>query len=124
MTQSRVDVSDFYHRVREQVVLLGDRSGGWRSAQLGALGATLAHWSLGRAEPTVVSIPTGSGKTAVAMAAPFLMSKSPRRVLVLAPARQIRHQLVDQFSTYEVLKRLAVVPEGAGAPTVFEMTGR
>jgi superfamily II DNA or RNA helicase len=114
----------FYSRVGEHVALLGDRDHGWRHPQLGALGATLAHWSLAEREPTVISIPTGTGKTAVGMAAPFLTPTPPGRVLVLAPARQIRRQLVEQFSTYRQLHRLGVLPEGTGAPEVFEMSGR
>jgi superfamily II DNA or RNA helicase len=117
-------MADFFQRAVEHVVLLGDRDHGWRRPQLGALGAVMAHWSLADREPTVVSIPTGTGKTAVAMAAPFLMTRLPRRILVLAPARQIRRQLVEQFTSYAQLQRLGVLPAAAGAPTVFEMSGR
>jgi superfamily II DNA or RNA helicase len=114
----------FYRRAAEQVALLGDTSKGWRRPQIGALGATLAHWSLADREPTVISIPTGSGKTAVALVAPFLSTDPPSRVLVLAPARQIRHQLAGHFSTYGQLKRLGILPESVGEPIVFEMSGR
>ncbi len=117
-------MSDFYGRAAEHVVLLGDRDHGWRRPQLGALGATMAHWSLGERVPTVVSIPTGTGKKAVGMAAPFLTTDPPQRILVLAPARHIRRQLVEQFSTYRQLHRLAVLPEDLGAPLVLEMSGR
>ena len=84
----------------------------------------MAHWSLAGREPTVISIPTGTGKTAVGMAAPFLTAAPPQRILVLAPARQIRRQLVEQFSTYGQLHKLGVLPEAAGAPAIFEMSGR
>jgi hypothetical protein len=84
----------------------------------------MAHWSLGEREPTVVSIPTGVGKTAVGMAAPFLAAEPPRRVLVLAPAKQIRRHLVEHFQTYAQLRRLGVIAQTAGAPSVFEMSGR
>jgi superfamily II DNA or RNA helicase len=117
-------MADFYRRVAEDVDLLGARERGWRRPQLGALGATMAHWSLAEHEPTVVSIPTGTGKTAVGMASPFLSARPPARVLVLAPARQIRRQLVEQFSTYDQLHRIGVLPEATAAPTVFEMAGR
>lgn len=117
-------MGDWYRRAGDQVVLLGDRAQGWRGPQLGALGATMAHWSLDEREPTVISIPTGTGKTAVGMAAPFLIRESPSRILVLAPARQIRQQLVGHFSTYAQLRTLGVLPQVAGAPSVFEMSGR
>jgi superfamily II DNA or RNA helicase len=118
-------VGDFYTRAVEHAVLLGEPGQGWRRPQLGAIGATLSHWSLGELEPTVVSIPTGTGKTAVAMVAPFLTGPPwPSRVLMLAPARQIRRQLAEQFSTFRQLHRLGVLPERVGVPAVFEMAGR
>jgi superfamily II DNA or RNA helicase len=117
-------MADFYRQAGEQVVLLGNRERGWRRPQLGALGATMSHWSLTEGEPTVISIPTGTGKTAVGMAAPFLLTAPPQRVLVLAPARQIRHQLVENFSTYVQLQTLGVLPVAAGTPSVLEMSGR
>jgi superfamily II DNA or RNA helicase len=84
----------------------------------------MAHWSLADREPTVISIPTGTGKTAVGMAAPFLGIDPPRRVLVLAPARHLRTQLAEQFSTYAQLHELGVLQETVGAPRVLEMSGR
>lgn len=117
-------MGDFYRRVTKRVVLLGDRDNGWRRPQFGAIGAATAHWSLEETEPTVVSIPTGTGKTAVGMVAPFLTKDPPRRVLVLGPSRHVRRQLVEQFSTYRQLHRLGVLPEKSGAPAVLEMSGR
>jgi hypothetical protein len=117
-------MTNFYRRAAEHVNLLGDGTNGWRSPQVGALGATMAHWTLSEREPTLISIPTGRGKTAVAMVAPFLGAEPPRRVLVLAPARQIRQQLVGHFASYTQLQRLGVLPATIGAPSVFKMSGR
>lgn len=117
-------MAEFFKRVVDDVHLLGHRNEGWRTPQLGALGAILAHWSLADRDPTVISIPTGTGKTAVAMAAPFLMSQPPHRILVLAPTRQIRRQLVTQFSSYAQLTRIGVLPQTLERPVVFEMSGR
>ncbi len=102
---------------------MGARENGWRAPQLGALGATMAHWSLAEQEATLISIPTGTGKTAVAMASPFLCGEPPTRVLILAPSRAIREQLVRNISTYAQLQRIGVLPEGEEGPTVFEMSG-
>ena len=113
---------EFFQTTKPSFDLLGE--GGWRQPQLGALGAVLRHWSLARPEPTLISIPTGTGKTAIALASPFLASETPRRVLVLAPAQQVRRQLADQFASYVQLIRLGVLPDTLAVPSVYEMTGR
>jgi superfamily II DNA or RNA helicase len=117
-------MGDFYAGAAPSAALLPGRTGGWRRPQLGALGATLAHWSLASREPTLISIPTGTGKTAVAMAAPFLMTAPPQRVLILVPALQLREQLARQFRTQQQLQRVGVLTATAGTPLVMEMTGR
>lgn len=114
---------DFFRRVAADVSLMGVRENGWRAPQLGALGATMAHWSLAEREATLISIPTGTGKTAVAMASPFLGGEPPTRVLVLAPSRAIREQLARNISTYAQLRRIGVLPEEGEGPSVFEMAG-
>ena len=114
-------MGDFFRRAAAHVRLLGQTAPAWRSPQRGALGAILAHWSLDEPDPTVVSIPTGSGKTAVAMAAPFLAREPPRRVLVLAPAQQLRRQLATEFSSYAQLRRLGIIPEEVDDPIVMRM---
>ena len=53
---------------------------GLRRAQLGATHAICAHFTLSR-EPALVSMPTGTGKTAVLMMAPFFTEA--RRALVI-----------------------------------------
>lgn len=117
-------MADFFERAVDKVILLGAREKGWRRPQLGALGAIMAHWSVADGQPTVISIPTGTGKTAVGMVAPFLSPEPPRRALVLAPARQIRRQLAEQFVTYTQLTQIGVLPETVGPPAVLEMTGK
>jgi superfamily II DNA or RNA helicase len=116
-------MGDFFQRAADHVRLFG-QAPSWRSPQRGALGAILAHWSLDEPDPTVVSIPTGSGKTAVAMAAPFLASQPPRRVLVLAPAKQLRRQLATEFASYAQLRRMGILPEEVEDPIVMRMKGR
>lgn len=96
----------------------------WRTPQLGALGAIVRHWSLRPTVPTVISVPTGSGKTAVAMAAPHLLEDAPQRVLVVAPSRPVREQLAENFETQSVLRRIGAFPPEAPAPRVLELKGR
>ncbi|WBQ04413.1 DEAD/DEAH box helicase [Kribbella sp. CA-293567] len=92
----------------------------WRDAQRGALGVLLGHWSLPRQPPALISLPTGSGKTAVALAAPHLLQST--RVLVVVPSRDLRRQTVDAFQSQEVLRRIGAL-SGASNPTVLELSG-
>lgn len=79
---------------------------GWRAPQLGALGALLVHWTLTPDEPGLVSLPTGAGKTGVALAAPFLTPTAPARVLVLVPSTALRDQMHRAFSTMRLLREI------------------
>jgi superfamily II DNA or RNA helicase len=114
---------EFFNRAAADFSLTQAGGGGWRQPQFGALGALIAHWSLEESDATLLSIPTGTGKTAVAMAAPFLASEAPRRVLVLAPAKAIRRQLVENFSTFAQLQAIGALPAQDEPPSVFEMSG-
>ena len=78
----------------------------WRKPQLGALGALLAHWSLEPDEPALVSLPTGAGKTGVALAAPFMSPTPPARVLVLVPSTALRNQMQRAFATMRLLREI------------------
>src|SRR3990172_8380272 len=85
------------------------------------------HWSLSPETPTVVSIPTGSGKTALAMAAPFLLEEPPTRILVVVPTRALREQMTANFQNCAVLRRVGALPPESdfdSNPTVVEITGR
>ncbi|MEU4454258.1 DEAD/DEAH box helicase family protein [Nocardioides sp. NPDC023903] len=93
----------------------------WRTPQRGALGAVLGHWSVHRRRPALLAIPTGSGKTAIATALPYLAQAS--RVLVLVPSKQLRSQIADAFRTQHDLRRIEAVTD-AFDPRVFEVTGR
>ncbi|GAA1560474.1 DEAD/DEAH box helicase family protein [Kribbella lupini] len=92
----------------------------WRPAQLGALGALIGHWSIPRQPPALVSLPTGTGKTAVAVAAPHLLTAA--RVLVVVPSRDLRKQTVEAFKSQDVLRHVGALC-GAGNPSVLELIG-
>ena len=94
----------------------------WRVPQAGALGAILQHWSLGDAQPALVVLPTGVGKTAVAMAAPFL--SSARRVLVLVPSTVLRTQTFQRFATQAILRDTAALEPSAPSPRVVQLSKR
>lgn len=67
-------------------------------------------------------MPTGSGKTAVLIAAAFLLR--PKRVLIITPSRLVREQISEQFETLEVLKKINAIPEIIESPKVFSTQER
>lgn len=93
----------------------------WRAPQRAALGAVLAQWSLRGADDPLISLPTGVGKTAVAIAAPYLVAAS--RVLVVVPTQELRRQSVNRFESQEVLKRIGALAEAEPSPAVHQVTG-
>jgi superfamily II DNA or RNA helicase len=93
----------------------------WRMPQIGALGAVMAHWSLPRGTPALVSIPTGTGKTAIAVAAPYLARA--QRVLVVVPSTELRRQMTSAFRDQEVLRRIGAVDMSTD-PVVTPVAGR
>lgn len=94
---------------------------GFRDAQRGALFAVGSHFT-SRLEPAIVTMPTGSGKTAVLQACAFLLQA--RRVLVLTPSRLVREQIAEDFAVLGVLKRIGALPEDLDAPRVTATAGR
>ncbi|OZC82328.1 helicase [Rhodococcus sp. 06-412-2C] len=93
----------------------------WRPPQRGALGALLGHWAIHRRKPALIAVPTGSGKTAIALAAPYIVGAL--RTLVVVPSTQLRAQTVEAFQNQEVLRRIGAVT-ARGNPKVLEVKGR
>ena len=81
-------------------------SPGLRRPQIGAVHAIAAYFSRysqpEEAQPAIVVMPTGSGKTAVLMLAPYLLKS--KRALVITPSNLVRAQVAGQFRSLEVLK--------------------
>lgn len=113
----------FFPTIQHLFTLHG-REVAWRPPQLGALGALLAHWSLGHRSSAVVSVPTGSGKTAIALAAPFLQPKPAQRVLIVVPSQALRAQIVQAAQDLRTLADIGAWPADAAGPRVLEVTGR
>ncbi|TLF33778.1 DEAD/DEAH box helicase family protein [Microbacterium sp. 5K110] len=93
----------------------------WRNPQLGAISAVIAHWTLSPVERLLVSMPTGSGKTGVATALPYLARA--HRVLVVVPSTELRSQLAANFRSEDVLRRIGAVT-ASFRPIVEELKGR
>lgn len=94
---------------------------GFRPAQLGAIHAVAAHFSI-RREPAVVTMPTGSGKTAVLIAAAFVLRAS--RVLIVAPGRLVREQIADEVANLTTLRAAGAFADNVPGPRVFSAKQR
>jgi superfamily II DNA or RNA helicase len=111
-----------YYQSPEREIRLFARPGDprWRSPQMGALGALSAHWSVPTVEPALITLPTGSGKTAIALAAPYLCAS--RRVLVVVPSRALRTQIASNFRDQGVLRSIGAITHEE-EPSVRELSG-
>jgi superfamily II DNA or RNA helicase len=98
-----------------------DNQIGFRASQVAALNALNAHF-FGRTEPAIVVMPTGSGKSAVLTAAPFILRAS--RVLVLTPSRLVREQLAENFASLVDLRKLEAMSREAIACDLYGCTVR
>lgn len=65
-------------------------------------------------------MPTGSGKTAVLMMAPYVLDST--KVLVVTPSQMVREQIAGEFRTLRTLVRLGVLANDVVRPEVFEMS--
>jgi len=67
-------------------------------------------------------MPTGSGKTAVMLAAAFLLRA--KRVLILTPSQLVRSQITEAAKSLDVLKNASVLPKLMAEPSVIEVKSR
>ncbi len=90
---------------------------GLRSAQIGAVHAVHAHWSVSDTPATIV-MPTGTGKTETMLS--ILVSARCSKLLVVVPTDALRTQLADKFLTLGILKApgCTVLRPGAKHPIV------
>lgn len=94
----------------------------WRKPQLGALAAVLAQWSIDPTERVLISMPTGSGKSAVATALPYVARA--RRTLVLVPSVELRNQMHRAFAAEHVLRSIGALGNSALKPVVEVVRSR
>ena len=101
---------------------LKDSNGvGFRLAQLGAIHAAAAHFAA-RQDPAIVTMPTGSGKTAVLIATAFVLRAT--RVLIIAPGRLVREQIADEVEKLTTLRATGAIDDGVPAPRVLSIKKR
>lgn len=79
---------------------------GFRKCQLGAVWAVKSHYTKSNS-PALISMPTGSGKTALMIAICFELKI--KKVLIITPSVVIRKQIFDVFSEMQILKTLGVL---------------
>lgn len=94
---------------------------GFRPGQLGAMYATLAHFSV-QDDPAIICLPTGYGKTSLMMSLPLLLGAT--RILVVEPSSALRKQVHSHFSTLSTLRRIGALPEDGPLPSAHLHSGR
>ncbi len=92
--------------LREEVKAEGIEQTGFRTPQLGAIHAALAHWAVSDSIATVV-MPTGTGKTETMLA--LLIAERCERLLVTVPSDSLRGQLSKKFASLGLLKQFELV---------------
>ena len=90
--------------------------GSLRRPQLGALHSALGYWTSGLADPVIIVMPTGTGKTETMLA--LLVAARLGRLLVVVPTTALRNQIAGKFETLGVLQRLGVIDSSALRPVV------
>jgi superfamily II DNA or RNA helicase len=99
----------------------GNAQPGLYNAQTGAVHALASHYTVDD-QPAIVTMPTGSGKTAVLMMLPYILRSV--RVLVITPSRLVRGQITEDFSALKTLREIGVVPDNLPSPRVKELDER
>jgi superfamily II DNA or RNA helicase len=93
---------------------------GLRPNQVGAIGAVLAHYSV-RNEAALVSMPTGTGKTAVMIGLCYALRA--KKVLVVTPSQLVRKQIAKHFSRPKDLIDNEILPADVSLPRVYTLLG-
>lgn len=114
-------MSDFFRRNQRSIDLFPQSQTGLRTPQLGAAAALIAHGTK-TAEPAVIALPTGTGKTAVLQMTPFLWATG--RVLVLTPSRMVRDQIAGGFASLQLLSELGVLRPNLDRPRIASISKR
>lgn len=115
-----IDMGSFFEEHAGELVCLDHAPTPYRECQIGAAWATLAHFTAS-CEPALVSMPTGSGKTALMMMLSFLMRA--KRVIVITPSVILRGQTAKKFETLEDLKSAGAFASNGRTPKVHDHEG-
>ena len=91
---------------------------GFRKNQMGAIGAVLGHFSV-KQEPALISMPTGTGKTAVMTGLCFALRA--KKVLIVTPSHLVRKQIAEEFEALDVLRKNNLLASESPAPRVYQL---
>ncbi len=94
---------------------------GFRRAQIGAIHSIAGHFA-NRTDPAIITMPTGSGKTAVLIASAFVLQAY--RVLIITPSRLVREQIADETAKLITLKEAGAVSQDIPLPNVKSTSHR
>ncbi|MBN1469164.1 MAG: DEAD/DEAH box helicase family protein [Fusobacteriaceae bacterium] len=92
---------------------------GLRNSQIGAIHAIGSFYSLHDKEPSIIAMPTGSGKTAVLMLAPYITEA--KKILIVTPNSMVRSQIFNDYSNLKTLKEINVFNDSVALPKVYEL---
>lgn len=96
---------------------------GLRDCQLGAIWALKSYKTNGTNEvASLISMPTGTGKTAIMMAACFELGLN--KILIVVPSKILRRQISNQFRELQILKSRNCLDVNAPPVSVYEVTNR
>lgn len=112
---------EHYFKLHYSQINIFDENIKLRNAQHGAIMAIGSHSSTSK-HPALISMPTGTGKSAVIMLSPFLLKS--KKVLIITPTVLVRSQMADDFKELKTLTRIGVFPEVMHKPQVFEMSSK
>ena len=108
--------SNLYSEIKYPIAT--ETEAGLRNAQIGAIHAIASHSTIKPVDAAIVVMPTGSGKTAVLMVAPFVLRKE--KVLIVTPSVMVRGQITEEFKELQTLKAVGVLSKDTEPPIVFE----
>lgn len=94
---------------------------GLRKSQLGAIHAIAAHFTNSNL-PAVITMPTGSGKTAILMLSAYVLRAT--RVLIITPSRLVRSQMKEEFKELSTLIDIGALVDIEEKPKVHELESR
>ncbi|MGA3013499.1 MAG: DEAD/DEAH box helicase family protein, partial [Bacteroidales bacterium] len=93
----------------------------YRECQVGAAWATMAHFT-SSTEPALISMPTGSGKTALMMMLAFILKA--KHVIIITSSVVLRGQTAEKFKDLTDLRQAGAYPKDAPSPLVLDHIGQ